>query len=79
MIARNLLGGLGPDRCADRSIEIARNWPGADETVAAMDHARTLARKRTADRASAVAQFGKGWAGEEALAIGLYSALVASD
>ena len=78
-IVRNLLGGLGPDRCAERSIEIARNWPGADETVAAMEHARTLARQRTTDHASAVAQLGKGWVGEEALAIGLYSALVASD
>ena len=78
-IIRNLLGGLGPDRCVERSIEIARNWPGADETVAAMDHARELARQPTVDHASAVAQLGEGWVGEEALAIGLYSALVASD
>ena len=79
LIVRNLLGGLGPDRCADRSIEIARNWPGADETVAAIEHARTLARQRVADHASAVVQLGEGWVGDEALAIGLYSALVASD
>ena len=78
-IVRNLLGGLGPDLSAERSIEIARNWPGADETIAAIDHARTLARQCAADHASAVAQLGKGWFGDEALAIGLYSALVASD
>ena len=79
LIVRNLLGGLGPDRCADRSIEIARNWPGADETVAAVEHARELAGQRITDHADAVAQLGKGWVGKEALAIGLYSALVASD
>ena len=78
-VVRNLLGGLGPDRCAERSIEIARNWPGADETVAAIEHARELARKCHADHASAVAELGEGWFGDEALAIGLYSALVASD
>ena len=78
-IVRNLLGGLGPGRCAERSIEIARNWTGAGETVAAMEHAREMAGQRSADRAGAVAQLGEGWVGEEALAIGLYSALVASD
>ena len=78
-IVRNLLGGLGPDRCAEQSIEIARNWRGASETVAAIEHARALAGQRLADHAEAVAQLGKGWVGEEALAIGLYSALVASD
>ena len=78
-IVRNLLGGLVPGRCAERSIEIARNWTGAGETVAAMERAREMAGQRTADRASAVAQLGKGWVGEEALAIGLYSALVASN
>ena len=78
-IVRNLLGGLGPDRCAERSIEIARNWPGADETVAAIEHARALAGQRIADHADALAQLGEGWVGGEALAIGLYSALVASD
>ncbi len=78
-IVRNLLGGLGPDRCAERSIEIARKWPGASETVDAIEHARELAGQPTVDHASAVAQLGEGWIGEEALAIGLYSALVASD
>lgn len=76
---RNLLAGLEPAGCADRAIEIARGWPDADEMVAAIESARDLARRRIADRASAVAQLGKGWDGDEALAIGLYSVLVASD
>ena len=78
-IVRSLLSGLGPDRCVERSIEIAGNWPGADETVAAIEHARELARQPTTDHVNAINQLGEGWLGHEALAIGLYSALVASD
>ena len=78
-MVRNLAGGLEPARCAARAIEIARNWPGANETIGAMENACALAGQRTADNARAVAQLGKGWVGEEALAIGLYSVLVASD
>lgn len=78
-MVRDLLGGGDPARCAWRSIEIARNWPGADETVDAIVRACELARGRMSDPVSAVAQLGGGWVGEEALAIGLYSVLVASD
>ena len=78
-IIRNLLRGLEPGRCVARSIEIARNWPGADEIVSAIERACTLARQGTADDASAIAALGKGWVGDEALAIALYSVLVASD
>ncbi len=78
-MVRNLLAGLEPARCADRAVEIAHNWPHADETVAAIESARDLGGRRIANRASAVAQLGKGWDGHDALAIGLYSVLVASD
>lgn len=78
-IVRNLVDGLGLRACAERSIDIARNWPGADETIAAMEHACELAGRDTEDRAGTVARLGQGWVGEEALAIGLYSALVATD
>ena len=78
-IIRNLLAGLAPSRCAARAIEIARDWQGGDETVAAMEHACEMAAREATDRADVVAQLGKGWVGEEALAIGLYSVLVASD
>ena len=78
-IVRNLLDGLEPAECATRSMEIARNWPGSDETITAMEHACELAGQRTTDRARAVAQLGEGWFGDEALAIGLYSVLVTSE
>lgn len=78
-IVRNLVGGVGLRASAERSIDIARNWPGADETIAAIEQASELAGRVTDDRADAVARLGEGWVGEEALAIGLYSALVASD
>ena len=78
-IVRNLLDGLEPAECATRSMEIARNWPGSDETITAMEHACELAGQRTTDRGRAVAQLGEGWFGDEALAIGLYSVLVTSE
>ena len=78
-IVRNLVGGAGLVECVERSFDIARNWPGADETIAAMERACEMAGRDTTDRSSAVARLGKGWVGEEALAIGLYSALVAAD
>ena len=78
-MVRNLLVGLDPARCADRAVEIAQSWTHADETVAAIESACDLAGRRIADRANAVAQLGKGWDGHDALAIGLYSVLVAAD
>ena len=78
-IVRNLVGGAGLVGCAERSIDMARNWPGADETISAIERACEMAGRDTTDRASAVARLGEGWVGEEALAIGLYSALVATD
>ena len=78
-IVRNLLDGLEPAECATRSMEIARNWLGSDETITAIEHACELAGQRTTDHARAVAQLGEGWFGDEALAIGLYSVLVTSE
>lgn len=78
-IVRNLVDGLEPARCADRAIEIARDWPGADETVAAFGRAHELASQRSVHGAGIPVQLGKGWVGEEALAIAWYSVLVATD
>ena len=78
-IMRNLLSGLGLDRCVARSVEIASNWPSADQTIDAVERARELSRQQIDDHANAIAQRGEGWFGDEALAIGLYSALVATD
>ena len=77
-IVRNLIEGQTPDRCASRALEIARRWDRADETVGSLERACELAGKGSADRTKDIAQLGEGWVGEEALAIGMYSVLVAS-
>ena len=61
------------------ALTIAQQWPGADETVAAVESAIALAEANDPDRHGAIVQLGEGWVGDEALAIGVYSALVASD
>ena len=71
----------GPDLDAAvaSALGLAHLWPGYDETVAAVRHAETLAASGRSDHHDAVVELGEGWVAEEALAIGLYSALVASD
>ena len=78
-MVRDLLDGAEPVRSARRALDIARHWQGAEETVAAVEHALELAGRSNADHAGAVAQLGEGWIGEEALAVALYAALVASE
>ncbi len=78
-IVRNLIDGLEPDRCAARAIELARRWDRADETIGCLERACELAGQGSAKRTDDVVRLGEGWVGEEALAIGVYSALVASD
>ena len=78
-MVRDLLDGLEPGRSARRALDVARHWQSAEETVAAVEHALELASRSDADHAGAVAQLGEGWIGEEALAVALYAALVASE
>lgn len=78
-IVRNLIDGREPDRCAARAVELARRWGRADETVAAFERAHELASAGSAHRPRIPAQLGKGWVGEEALAIAWYSVLAADD
>jgi ADP-ribosylglycohydrolase len=53
-------------------------WPGHEETLHAIDTA--VAAARDGEPSATVLEFiGEGWVGEEALAIGLYCALVAPD
>ena len=56
-------------------VELAR-WPGHEETRDAIVNARQLATQGAPD-VDTVESLGAGWVGEEALAIGLYAALVA--
>ena len=78
-IVRNLIDGLEPDRCAARAVELARRRNGADETIAAFERAHDLASAGSAHGPRIPAQLGKGWVGEEALAIAWYSVLAAND
>ncbi len=60
------------------SLEILSGRNGAEETVAAVHTAVDLWRnKEVLPSLKAIEMLGKGWSGEEALAIGLYCALVA--
>jgi len=50
-------------------------WPGHEETVAALEHALRLAAEEPHPTPEAVAVLGEGWVAEEALAIAVYCAL----
>jgi ADP-ribosyl-[dinitrogen reductase] hydrolase len=65
------------------AIDVARSeltrWDRHEETLEAINRATTAAADGAAPTAERVESLGAGWVGEEALAIGLYCALVASD
>jgi ADP-ribosylglycohydrolase len=62
---------------ADVAMAMLGETRGGEETARAVAHALRLATARRADHPSTIAALGEGWVGEEALAIGLYAALVA--
>lgn len=78
-VVSGLRGGLDHDAAVADALGLARGWAGCDETVAAVRHAEELAASHGSDHHDAIVHLGEGWVGEEALAIGLYSAMVASD
>ena len=78
-VVSGLGDGLDLDAAVADALGLARGWAGCDETVAAVRHALELAASHGGDHHDAILQLGEGWVGEEALAIGLYSAMVASD
>jgi ADP-ribosylglycohydrolase len=61
------------DGVAD-ALSVLRNWPGHEETTAALTAAREAAAAGRPGPA-AVERLGQGWVAEEALAIGVYAAL----
>ena len=71
--------GLDLNAAVANALGVARRWSGSDETVAAVRQAEELAASHGSDHHDAIVRLGEGWVGEEALAIGLYSAMVASD
>lgn len=78
-VVSGLCGGLDLDAAVADALGLVRHWSGCDETVAAVRLAEELATSHGSDHHDAIVQLGEGWVGEEALAIGLYSAMVASD
>jgi ADP-ribosyl-[dinitrogen reductase] hydrolase len=76
-IIRLCLNGADLASAARVAIAMLSETSGADETTSALAQALELAGKDGAEHTVAIAALGEGWVGEEALAIGLYSALVA--
>jgi ADP-ribosylglycohydrolase len=61
----------------DKAIRYLRGFDGHQETLAALINARRLADEDAIPGAASVESLGGGWVAEEALAIGVYAALVA--
>jgi ADP-ribosylglycohydrolase len=76
-ILRLCLDGADLGSAAEVAVAILGKMSGGDETASAVTHALSQAAERRADHPGAIAKLGEGWVGEEALAIGLYAALVA--
>jgi ADP-ribosylglycohydrolase len=78
-VVRWIVGGRSLDSALVNAIGRLREWRGYEETLAAVLGARDLASSGHEPRAELVETLGQGWVAEEALAIGLYCALVAED
>jgi ADP-ribosyl-[dinitrogen reductase] hydrolase len=74
-IVRMLIDGMDLLAAADEAVALLSNDPEADETISALRAAMETWQERPSDHASAVKRLGKGWVGEEALAVGVYAAL----
>lgn len=75
---RDLVGGASLPDALSVAKGVLRTRAGHGETLAALDAAEALAGSGLSHDA-AIARLGEGWVGEEALAIAIYSALVADD
>ena len=73
-----LLQGASLLQAIDAVLPILRAQRGHEETLLALEAACRLASQRPRD-AQVLAQLGEGWIAEEALAIGVYCALSATD
>ena len=76
-IVRTVVGGSELREATESAIEKLEAISGGQETASALSEALSLAEDTPRDPTDAVAKLGEGWVGEEALAIGLYSALKA--
>ena len=75
----DLLRNAAPRTALAGALAVARGWPGAEETVAALQAAERLAAERPGAHEANIRALGEGWVGEEALAIALYAFLSAQD
>lgn len=73
---RFMLDGIDLTTAATKTKRLLSTWNGKGETEARIDAALEAAARASRSHRSVVASLGAGWTGEEALAIGLYSALV---
>jgi ADP-ribosylglycohydrolase len=79
VIVARLLAGDPLDAAVDAAEARLVERPGHEETLAALRAARALAASDAEPGPEAIATLGAGWVAEEALAIGVYGALVARD
>ena len=77
VVSLMLVGGTLPDALHTAKEEL-RKHPSHKETLAAIEKAESLAKSRPRER-SALRELGKGFVAEEALAMGIYSALGAKN
>jgi ADP-ribosylglycohydrolase len=77
-LVRITLDGVSIRTAAAHTLPLLEAVPGHEETSAKIEQALALA-SNPGDAARDVATLGQGWVGEEALAIGLYAAIVGRD
>jgi ADP-ribosylglycohydrolase len=78
VIIHGLIRGDGLDASVQRALASLAPYPGHEETSDALQRALGAVRQGL-PTASRVESLGEGWTAEEALAIGVYCALVAED
>ena len=76
---RELVAGIDLPAALDVAAAAIAGHRDTRETLEAVAHARSLAASAQADHTAAMARLGEGWVAEEALAIGVYAALVGAD
>jgi ADP-ribosyl-[dinitrogen reductase] hydrolase len=79
LIVARLLDGAPLDAALDAAEQRLAGRPRHEETLDALRAARTLAASGAEPGPEMIATLGAGWVAEEALAIGVYGALVARD
>jgi ADP-ribosylglycohydrolase/protein-tyrosine phosphatase len=78
VLVRDAFNDLAWEASVEKVLELTRAWPKSEGTAAAIEAAGSAAAGGAASREK-VRALGEGWVGEEALAIGLYSALTAGN